>query len=223
MVQRAWSASLRFGFRLLYNELAWTYDTVSWLVSLGQWRQWQRVGLEAVIGPRVLELAHGPGHMLIEAARRGFQVVGIDLSSHMSRQAARRLRQSRQVADLVRARSQALPFAAHTFDSVLATFPTDFIIDPATLRAVHRVLRPGGRLIVVPEARLTGGGLLVSLLEWLYRITGQRRTPMEGSQLWSSLRESFAEEGFSLEVDRHVLEQSVVSVVVARRDEGRGR
>ncbi|MBM4425321.1 MAG: hypothetical protein FJ030_18410, partial [Chloroflexi bacterium] len=32
---------LRLAFRLLYNEFAFTYDLVSWAVSVGQWRQWQ--------------------------------------------------------------------------------------------------------------------------------------------------------------------------------------
>ncbi|MCZ7544410.1 MAG: hypothetical protein M5R40_13175 [Anaerolineae bacterium] len=41
-LERLWWALVRFGFRLLYNELAFTYDLVSRVVSLGQWRAWQR-------------------------------------------------------------------------------------------------------------------------------------------------------------------------------------
>ncbi|MCB9446672.1 MAG: class I SAM-dependent methyltransferase, partial [Ardenticatenaceae bacterium] len=49
-----WKKLIRFGFRLLYNELAWTYDAVSWLVSLGDWRSWQQAALPFVLGPDVL-------------------------------------------------------------------------------------------------------------------------------------------------------------------------
>ena len=39
-MQRLWWRFVRFGFRLLYNEFAWTYDFVAWVVSFGQWKAW---------------------------------------------------------------------------------------------------------------------------------------------------------------------------------------
>jgi hypothetical protein len=42
-------------------------------------------------------------------------------------------------------------------------------------------LRPGGRFVIVPEARLTGRGPTHRFLEWLYAITGQRRSPAAGT------------------------------------------
>ena len=69
-----WQKLVSFGFRLLYNELAWTYDLVSWVVSLGHWRKWQTAVLDYVQGPAVLEIAHGPGHMLPLLHERGFAV-----------------------------------------------------------------------------------------------------------------------------------------------------
>ena len=71
---------IKFGFHLLYHELAFTYDAVAWLVSLGQWQAWGRTALDRVRGPRVLEIGHGPGHLLIALARSGRQPIGIDLS-----------------------------------------------------------------------------------------------------------------------------------------------
>ena len=54
MIHKLWVTLVRFGFRLLYYELAWTYDLVSWLVSLGEWVRWHRAGLPFVQGPNVL-------------------------------------------------------------------------------------------------------------------------------------------------------------------------
>ena len=60
MVIRWWRRGVRAGFRLLYNELAWTYDGVSKAVSFGQWRCWgQQVlrHLDAAPGAPVLEMS----------------------------------------------------------------------------------------------------------------------------------------------------------------------
>lgn len=170
---RLWWAFLRFFFRLLYNEFAWTYDWVSWIVSLGQWQAWVCTSIPHLAGERVLELAHGPGHLLMAMATHSLEPVGLDQSPHMGRLARRRLRKARIAAPLVRARAQVLPFPNANFDSVVSTFPTGFIADPPTLREVARVLRPGGRLVVVVWARLRERDLFSRSLDWLYRITGQ--------------------------------------------------
>ncbi|MDX9830622.1 MAG: methyltransferase domain-containing protein [Anaerolineae bacterium] len=172
-----WRRLIAFGFRLLYNELAWLYDPVSWLASMGLWRRWQRTALEFLPAPgaRVLELGIGPGHLLAELAARGYRAAGLDLSRAMVRRAGRRVRRLGLPGAVVcRGRAGALPFAAGSFDAALATFPTAYIADPASLHGLAWVLRPGGRLIVVEEAVLSRRGLVSRLLEWLYRITGQR-------------------------------------------------
>jgi SAM-dependent methyltransferase len=50
--------------------------------------------------------------------------------------------------------AQELPYADASFDSVVSTFPTDYIFDTATLSQIGRVLIRDGRLIVVLGARL---------------------------------------------------------------------
>lgn len=185
MVKEVWQQIVRLGFRLLYNELAWTYDAVSWLVSLGEWRAWQRSGLPFLVGRRVLELGHGPGHMLLAMVEAGYKVVGVDISPYMGRLARRRLLKARQRPPLVQADVRYLPFSA-VFDSVLATFPTNYIVQPETLAAVRRLLRGGGRLVIVPAAELTNTNPLTRSIEWLYRITGQRAVPDSDSLSVSS-------------------------------------
>ncbi|HSJ52306.1 MAG TPA: methyltransferase domain-containing protein [Anaerolineae bacterium] len=177
-----WRRLVTFGFRLLYNELAWLYDAVSWLASMGLWRRWQRTALAFLPSPgaRVLELGFGPGHLLIDLACKGYRVAGLDQSPAMVRLAGRRLHRLGRVQPsaldvlLCRGRAGALPFASGSFDAVVATFPTAYVADPAFLRGLARVLRPGGRLVVAEEAVFGKTGIVARALEWLYGVTGQR-------------------------------------------------
>lgn len=147
----------------LYAEFAWAYDLVSWLVSLGRWSGWRRMALDHVDGQRVLEVGFGTGELLAEMKSCGLQVVGLELSPAMHRVTGRKLARRGLAVPRVQGRVQAVPFADGQFDSIVSTFPADYILEPATLREVARLLRPpdpstgavGGRLVVV--------GLLVSV------------------------------------------------------------
>jgi ubiquinone/menaquinone biosynthesis C-methylase UbiE len=170
-----WRRLVAFGFRLLYNELAWLYDPVSWIVSLGRWRRWQAtIWPYLPPGGRVLEVGSGPGHLLVELSTRGYQVVGLDLSPAMLRLTRRRLGRRGLTTPVCRARATALPFAPRLFDAVILTFPTEFIYDPACIHQLARALKDGGRLVVAETCRFQRRDLLARCLEWLYRITGQR-------------------------------------------------
>lgn len=212
--------AIEWGFSLLYNELAWSYDAVSWLVSQGQWRAWQQAGLAFLppptTGGRVLELAHGPGHLLLALHAAGYKPVGVDLSPFMGRQAQRRLRRARLDVPLIRAAAQALPFTAGAFDGALATFPAAFMLQPETAAQIWRLLRPGGRLVIVPQAQFTGRGPCVRLLEWLYAITGQRMGVAEEALAAGPWR-SLAQAGFRLRQETVSLPRSRALVVIAEK------
>lgn len=209
-----WWALVRFGFRLLYNELAFTYDTVSKIVSLGQWHDWQRAALrhlKAPPGAPILELAHGTGQFLIDLRAAGCQTFSIDVSPAMGRIARRKLYHWGYCPRLVRARAQALPFPDQRFAAVVSTFPTEFIVEPATLAEAHRVLKPGGRLVVVVNGLLTAHSAATNTLEFAYRITGQRGPwPVDVEQRLTAA-------GFSPQVITEPLEHSTVLLMVAER------
>ncbi len=171
---------LRLAFHLLYYQLAWTYDLVAWLVSVGDWPAWRRaVTLFLREGPS-LELAYGTGGLMADLTARGLAPVGLDLSPHMARLARQRLLRWGLLPRLVRGQAQALPFPDGAFANVIATFPTDFILAPQTLDAIVRVLQPEGRLVIVVVGNLRGPGLLRRFVEWLYQVTGQREIPRPG-------------------------------------------
>ncbi len=134
--------------RRLYNEFAWAYDAVSWLVSLGRWSGWRRQALAFVCGPRVLEIGFGTGELLLEMAGRGWQVVGLERSPAMQRVAAGKMRRRGLWASRLLADAQALPLATASLDAIISTFPAPYILAPATWQEAARALRPSGRLII---------------------------------------------------------------------------
>jgi ubiquinone/menaquinone biosynthesis C-methylase UbiE len=102
----------------------------------------------------------------------------------MARQAGKRLKNNRHDLRLSQAQAQALPFPDKTFTNIVATFPTDYIMEDETLTEIHRVLRNSapdtpGRLIVVAEGQLRGPWPMRPFINWLYKITGQRDIPLE--------------------------------------------
>ncbi len=217
-IVRSWRWLLHLGFRLLYNELAWTYDGVSWLVSLGRWQDWGKAALPFIRGPNILELAHGPGHMQLALNFEGFQAYGIDLSPYMSKQARKRIVKNFFALHLVRGGAQHLPYCNQCFDTVLATFPTQFIVHPQTLENIRRVLKPSGRLVVVIEGRLLGGNPIYRFIEWLFEITGQRQVVGSDrpiSDIWMEVDKRLEAAGFTMDLKTIRSEDSEVVIVVA--------
>lgn len=217
-----WVRFIRFGFRLLYNEFAWTYDWVSWLVSLGEWGRWQQAGLAYLNGRKILEIGHGPGHLLLQLAEDDKKVVGLDLSPYMGRQAKRRLTEQGFSAQLTQAMVQAMPYASNSFDSVLSTFPTDYVVDPLTLAEVNRLLVKNGRFVIVPEGHLTGQGIIQTFIGWLFRITGQRsNTDSEEvwptQSIWQPLQERFESAGFQVQIEQVSFKRSAATVIIATK------
>lgn len=103
-----------------------------------------------VRGRRVLDAGCGSGPVFADLRDGGATVTGIDASSGMLEQARQRLGAD---ADLVLADLGApLPFADDAFDDVIVSQALHYLRDWApTLAEFHRVLRPGGRLIVSEE------------------------------------------------------------------------
>lgn len=194
-------------FYLLYQPLAWSYDAVAWAVSLGRWQSWIATVLPELSGANVLEIGHGPGHLQVAMRSKRIASFGLDLSPQMSRLTRHRLRSS-EYLNLVRANGQLLPFKKAAFNQLVATFPTEYVLQPATLAAVRRVLRPAGSFVLLPVAWITGRGLLDRAAAWLFRFTGQAG-PWTGS-----FSAALQAAGFSVEEKRVQLPGSEVMLLI---------
>lgn len=145
----------------LYAEWAGIYDWVSWLVSFGYWAQWQALALAYVQGARVLEIGFGTGEVLPRLATQGALPMGLELSPTMQQQTARKLARLGLALPRVQARAQAMPFADGAFETIIATFPAPYILEPATLQECARLL--SCPTAVAGSRRLVIVGLWVTL------------------------------------------------------------
>lgn len=205
-----WYSFVKLAFRRFYNEFAWTYDLVSRVVSRGRWQAWQRAALPEIRGSRVLELAFGTGNLLWDMVEEGYQCAGIDLSPYMVGITSRKFRRRGRNAPICQARAQQLPFRDVAFDSLVATFPDYFILDPAAQEEIARVLVPGGRLIIVDGGHVLKEDAWSRFLNWAFRITVSRRTQ-------EVARGAFSHPGFTMERTGVSDEWSSVVVMVAVR------
>ncbi len=199
---------IHFAFHQLYTNLAWTYDLVADAVSFGEWKAWGHTVIPFLTREgRLLEIAHGPGHLHLTLRQQGFEVIGLDLSPQMARRLRERvLRTTGQSPAHVRASALRLPFADGSFTCTVSTFPAEFIFAPETLSEVRRVLHPGGRFVVVPMARLKGSDALTELVKFAYRATGQGKSPVD------SIRRRFESAGYTFA--QHMVQTARAEVVV---------
>ena len=219
---RALARLLGLFFKLLYNQLAWTYDWVADAVSLGMWLDWVLAIQPFINIWPVLEIGHGPGHLQLALKQKGVQTFGFDASRQMGRLALKRLRRSGYSPSLVNGIAQTLPFSNDTFRSVVSTFPAEFIADPKTLSEIWRVLVPGGDLYILPIAWITGRRWTERLAAWIFRFTKQSpniQTTSEGEtnlEDWTSpWLKPIWQIGFRLEVEHLDLKSSTLLIIHA--------
>jgi ubiquinone/menaquinone biosynthesis C-methylase UbiE len=208
---------IRWAFARFYREFAWTYDAVAAAVSGGRWSTWGRAVLPYLYG-QVLELGCGTGNVQYALAADLSRplTIGLDASPQMLTLTRRKLARASRSGNLVRAVAQAIPFSSTSLDTVVATFPTEYIIDQSTLAEVRRVLRPHGRLVVALSASFSSDGLYQRFVDILYRITLQR-SPREAPALpqQSMLGQRLLELGFAVEERWEPVERNQVQIIVA--------
>jgi demethylmenaquinone methyltransferase/2-methoxy-6-polyprenyl-1,4-benzoquinol methylase len=179
----------------MFDAIAPRYDALNHVLSLGIDRGWRRRVVRVVktgfrvlrggsggdsVAPKILDVATGTGDLAIALARAipGARITGTDLSEGML--ALGREKIARRVAGskitLVSGDAEALEFADGSFDAVTVAFGVRNFGDlPRGLAEMRRVLRSGGRLVVLEFSVPRG-----ALFGWVFGIYFHRLVPWVG-------------------------------------------
>ena len=111
----------------------------------------RRIAAQLAPGACVLEVAPGPGYLAIELAKLGrYRITGVDISRSFVRMATEHAAQAAVNAEFRQGDAAALPFADAAFDFIVCRAAFKNFSNPVTaLGEMHRVLRPGGRALII--------------------------------------------------------------------------
>jgi ubiquinone/menaquinone biosynthesis C-methylase UbiE len=111
----------------------------------------RRVSATLPARSRILEVAPGPGYLAIEIARRGaYRISGLDISHTFVEIADRNAREAQVDIDFRQGNVSAMLFSACSFDLILCRAAFKNFSQPlAAMNEMHRVLRPGGRALII--------------------------------------------------------------------------
>jgi ubiquinone/menaquinone biosynthesis C-methylase UbiE len=134
-------------FDRMYTIFAGFYDFV--VKVLPVWKNWLNHALPHIQGPKVLETSFGTGYLLTQYADK-FDTYGIDYNEKFVTMATEKLQQKAINATLQKANIEDLPFDDETFDCIINTMAfTGYPDGEKAMAEIHRVLKPGGKFILV--------------------------------------------------------------------------
>lgn len=115
----------------------------------------RRVAGEISPGSSVLEIAPGPGYFAIELAKLGaFQITGLDISETFVEIARANAANARVQIDFRRGNASDMPFGDELFDFLVCCAAFKNFTEPlAALHEMYRVLKPGGRALIIDLRR----------------------------------------------------------------------
>lgn len=167
-------------------------------------------------GGRTLEIAVGTGRNL-PLYPEGVELVGIDLSPRMLEIARERARKDGHDADLREADAQRLPFANAEFDTVVSTLSLCSVPDlDATVAEMRRVLRPGGRMLLLDHVRPTSAPVRWGLMavQWVMNVV----EPGNGEQMMRRPLPVVREQGLAIEESERFTAGGVERLIARKCD-----
>jgi demethylmenaquinone methyltransferase/2-methoxy-6-polyprenyl-1,4-benzoquinol methylase len=163
--------------RAMFDGIAGFYDLLNSVMTAGLHHRWRERAVDlARVGPgsRVLDVATGTGDLAIELARRvspGGEVVGSDFSEAMLERARAKSKPAAAELRFEWGDALDLPFADGAFDAATVGFGARNFSDLARgLAEMVRVVRPGGRVVVLEFTSPTRAPLSLFYRLWFDRV-----------------------------------------------------
>lgn len=216
----------------LFSRIAPYYDMMNSIISFRRDAYWRRVAVSK-LQPKpeqyILDVACGTGKLTVEILRQepNARVQGLDFNPDMlaiGRKEMQRLALDDRV-NMQEADAMAMPYADNTFDGAISAFALRNVPDvPTVLREMHRVVKPGGRVVNLELAKPS-----LPVFKQLYNFYFGKLMPRiaklaggDSSYLWlhdswrqfyhqENLRKEFIKAGFA-EADYQELTGGVVAV-----------
>jgi len=169
----------------VFHSVANRYDLMNDLMSLGIHRLWKRYAIELASvreGQTILDLAAGTGDLaklMAPKVGKSGKIILSDINDSMLMVGRDRMTDSGFIGNIeyVQANAESLPFKDKQFDCVTLAFGLRNVTDKdAALHSIYRVLKPGGRLLVLEFSKPTH-----SLLEKIYDEYSFKILPKIGS------------------------------------------
>jgi demethylmenaquinone methyltransferase/2-methoxy-6-polyprenyl-1,4-benzoquinol methylase len=170
--------------RAMFDRIAWVYDALNGVMTAGLHHRWRARAVDLAHvrpGSRVLDLATGTGDLALELVRRvapGGEVVGSDFSEEMLTRARAKWERNRLSPGFSPASVRfewgdalQLPYENDSFDAATVGFGARNFSDLARgLREMARVVRPGGRVVVLEMTAPTRPPLSSFFALWFDRV-----------------------------------------------------
>ena len=138
------------------------YDFINSVITLGFDKSWRKKASNQIIGKRVLDLGSGTGAAFQQL--QNLEVTAIDPDEKMLR--------LNKFKNKIIGGAEDLPFPDNSFDSVYCAFVWRNLNDPKLgLREVYRVLKPGGKFILLDMTRPKNNFLKILHIIGTYKIT----------------------------------------------------
>ena len=149
--------SKREQVEIMFDNIAPKYDLLNHSLTAGIDRIWRRKAIKIASRnnpQKLLDIAAGTGDFTILEAKRtnAQEIIGIDISQNMLNVAVEKARRAKldNKIKFLKADSLCMPFDDDTFDAATVGFGVRNFADiPAGLTEILRVLKPGGRLVVL--------------------------------------------------------------------------
>ncbi len=167
----------------LFDKIAPDYDKLNHILSLNIDKGWRSKAVREIIDKdtplNILDVACGTGDFTIEIAKKaaaGSKMTGIDLSEGMMSIGREKLAAAGIEATLEQGDCEALKYSEGTFDRISVGFGVrNFENLPTGLKEMHRVLKPGGKLVIL-ELSVPSN----AFIRWCYKLYFLKILPVIG-------------------------------------------